>query len=207
MLIYSQSTQILATLAQGPYEETISVVTQPESESGQAYATLKSLFDQTKKIYSQTEAFLSPEEMNITEPSHRATTRIANLATFLSSVFGGSDIGFYELNDHFLETFIPENESLAREPGELYLNLKTQMYLSAVSQDEQERTKEEILEDLFPSNFEDTLLARHPEITLSEYEIEFANQSNERREYLDKVAGDVETIGKSVHDTDLVTTN
>ncbi|OBT98169.2 TTAGGG repeat binding factor [Pseudogymnoascus verrucosus] len=193
-ILESLSTQILSTLAQGPYSETIKIVTQPESELGQAYATLKSLFDQTKKIYSQQKPFLSADELNIREPEHRGTIRTTNLATFVSSVVGGQDVGFYELNDHFIETFVADGAELQTEPGLLYLNLKTQMYLSAVSQEEQERTKDEVLDDLFPVSLGDTLRARHPGSDLTQSEIEFVKEANARREYLQNDSGDPDSI-------------
>ncbi|KFY42069.1 hypothetical protein V494_02611, partial [Pseudogymnoascus sp. VKM F-4513 (FW-928)] len=193
-ILESLSTQILSTLAQGPYSETIKIVTQPESELGQAYATLKSLFDQTKKIYSQQKPFLSADELNIREPEHRGTIRTTNLATFVSSVVGGQDVGFYELNDHFIETFVADGAELQKEPGMLYLNLKTQMYLSAVSQEEQERTKDEVLDDLFPVSLGDTLRARHPGSDLTQSEVEFVKEANARREYLQNDSGDPDSI-------------
>ncbi|ELR02040.1 hypothetical protein GMDG_05202 [Pseudogymnoascus destructans 20631-21] len=193
-ILESLSTQILSTLAQGPYSETIKIVTQPESELGQAYATLKSLFDQTKKIYSQQKPFLSADELNIREPEHRGTIRTTNLATFVSSVVGGQDVGFYELNDHFIETFVADGAELQTEPGLLYLNLKTQMYLSAVSQEEQERTKDEVLDDLFPVSLGDTLRARHPGSDLTQSEIEFVKEANARREYLQNDSTDPDSI-------------
>lgn len=198
ILIASKSTQILSTLAQGPYSETIRIVTEPESDFGQAYATLKMLFDETKKIYSRQAPFLSADDLNIQEPEHRATIRTTNLATFVSSVFGGQDVGFYELNDHFIETFTPNGEPLRKVPGELFLNLKTQMYLSAVSQEEQERTKEDILEDLFPLNLEDVLAGRHLEIPLAQSELKFVESSKARREYLMNQPSDVDSIRKSM---------
>lgn len=185
-------------MAQGPYSETIKIITQPESELGQAYATLKSLFDQTKKIYSQQKPFLSADELSISEPAHRATIRTTNLATFVSSVFGGQDVGFYELNDHFIQTFVPDGEGLPKEPGMLYLNLKTQMYLSAVSQEEQEQTKEEILDDLLPLNLEEALLSRHSGTALTLDELEFLNEARLRRDYLQSEAGDVDSICEQI---------
>jgi protein TBF1 len=174
----------------------LKIITQAESEVGQAYATLKSLFDQTKKIYSQQASFLSADALNIREQEHRATIRTTNLATFVSSVFGGQDVGFYELNDHFIETFVPEGGELQIDHGMLYLNLKTQMYLSAISQEEQERTREEILEDLFPDNISETLQARHLEIGLGPNEVDFVNEAKARRAYLQNEPGDADTICK-----------
>ena len=184
-------------MAQGSYAETIRIITEPESDIGQAYAALKSLFDDTKKIYSRKEPFLSADELNVQEPQHRTTIRTTNLATFVASVFGGQDVGFYALNDRFIETFTPDGEPLEKVPGELFLNLKTQMYLSAVSQEEQERTKEDILEDLFPLNFEDNLIDRHPETPLSQSELIFIELLQARREYLMDQPSDIDSIRKS----------
>lgn len=199
MLNHGQSTQILSTLAQGPYSETIKIITEPESELGQAYATLKSLFDQTKKIYSQQTAFLSADELNIRDDEHRATIRTTNLATFVSSVFGGQDVGFYELNDHFVKIFARERQSLSKEAGQIFLNLKTQMYISVASQEEQERAKEDILEDLFPASPEDLLMGRHPDTALSTTEREFVEAAKERRQYLMKAPHNVESIREFVY--------
>jgi hypothetical protein len=102
------------------------------------------------------------------------------------------------LNDHFIETFVADGGELEKDPGMLFLNLKTQMFLSAVSQEEQERSKEEILDDLFPSNLGETLLARHPGLELSPVEIEFVNEAKARRELLQNDAGDVDSICKFI---------
>ncbi|RDL37309.1 uncharacterized protein BP5553_04742 [Venustampulla echinocandica] len=193
-ILESLSTQILSTLAQGPYPETIRIVTEPESELGQAYTTLKSLFDQTKKIYNQQDPFLSADSLNIREPEHRATIRTTNLATFVSSVFGGQDVGFYELNDCFIDTFTPEGEPLGSEAGRLFLNLKTQMYLSASQQEEQDKTKEDILDEMFPHDLSEILSTRHPNTTLCQSEIGFVNDCRERKEYLMNAASDPESI-------------
>lgn len=131
------------------------------------------------------------------EPEHRATIRTTNLATFVSSVFCGHDVGFIELNDHFIKTFTLDGAPLEKEPGELYLNLKTQMYLSAVSQEEQERTREDILEDFFPNGIEELLEDRHPDTTLTETEMEFIKSFNTRRDYLAYAPVDVDSIRES----------
>jgi hypothetical protein len=185
----------LSTLTQGHWLATLRVVQAPQSELGQAYTTLKSLFDQTKQIYSQNDPFLSADELNIHEPEHRATIRITNLATFISSAFGGS-VGFYELNDHFIETFTADGEPMSKEAGDLFLSLKTQMFLSAVTQEEQERAKEDILEDFFPAGFDELLMSRHPAIELAESENEFLRASQERRYFLMTEANDIESIRK-----------
>jgi hypothetical protein len=70
------------------------------------------------------------------------------------------------------------------------------MYLSAVSQEEQERTKEEILEDLFPAGLEELLSSRHPATPPSASEKDFINEAKARREYLLNEPSDVDSIRK-----------
>lgn len=148
------------TLAKSTYQEILIIATDPESESGQAYATLKSLFDHTKKVYSIQDPFLSPQELELLDPAHVDTIRKANMATFVSSVFGSQDVGFYYLNEYFLDTFVADGNRLLKSQAQLFLDLKTQAYISAVSNGE--RSREEILEDLFPINLEERLLSRRP---------------------------------------------
>ena len=183
-------------MAQGPWEETIRIITEPEKELGQAYATMKSLFEQTKKIYTQQDVFLSSSKLNIEERAQREIIRTTNLATFVSGVFAG-DVGFYELNDHFLETFVPLGDALNAEQGHLLLNLKTQVYISALSQEEQERTNEEILYEMFPDNVAMFLSARHPGKSLSPREVDFIDLMIKRRELLFTDSRDIESIRKS----------
>ncbi|KAI9810654.1 MAG: TTAGGG repeat binding factor [Pycnora praestabilis] len=177
------ATQILSTLAKGTYQDTLSTVTEPDSVSAQAYATLKDLFDHTKKVYSSDEPFLSAYELNLHESSHHDTLRKANLATFVSSVYGSQNVGFYHLNEHFLETFVPDGGRLLKSQGGLYLELKTQSYISAMSNGE--RSRAEILEDLFPEDLEVRLLARRPGAKqLAPSEADFVKRARSRRDHL-----------------------
>lgn len=196
MLTIKKSTQILTTLAKGPWEETLRIITEPESELGQAYSTLKSLFDQTKKIYSQQDIFLSVQKLSMEEPTQRKIIQSTNLATFVSGVFAG-DVGFYELNDNFIETFAPGGAALSREHGELFTDLKTQVYISALSQEEPEKPNDETLYEMFPDNLEALLQSRHPQIPVSLAEKEFADGNRRRREYLKTQSRDAESIRMS----------
>lgn len=153
-----ESVQILNVLAKSTYREIVSIIEDPESEAGQAYTTLKSLFDHTKKVYSIREPFLSAQELGLSDPVHLETIRRANLATFVSSVFGGQDVGFYHLNEHFLDTFVGTGGRLLKSQAQLFLDLKTQAFISARSYGQ--RPKEELLDDIFPADMEERLLAR-----------------------------------------------
>ncbi|MCJ1268489.1 TTAGGG repeat binding factor [Lobaria immixta] len=154
------ATQILNTLAKSTYHEILKMSTDPESESGQAYTSLKSLFNHTKKVYSIEEHFLSPYELGLAESAQLDTIRKANMATYISSVFGSQDVGFYYLNEYFLDTFVADGNRLLKSQAHLFLDLKTHAYISASSSGKHSR--EELLEDLFPSDLEDRLLSRRP---------------------------------------------
>lgn len=143
---------------------------------------MKSLFDQTKKLYTH-EAFLAADDLKLDRPEQRATIRKVNLATFVSSVFGSQEVGFFHLNEHFLDTFVPDGGRLLKSQGALYLDLKTQAYISAMSTNE--RAKEEILEDLFPENMKDILFARRPGAkSLTPSEQDFVLRLGQRRAHL-----------------------
>ncbi|KAA6406774.1 MAG: myb dna binding [Lasallia pustulata] len=171
--------QILNTLAKSTYQDILTIVTEPESEPGQAYATLKSLFDHTKKVYSIHEPFLSPYLLGLIEQGQIDTIRKANLATFVSSVFGSRDVGFYHLNEYFLDTFVADGNRLLKSQAQLFLDLKTQAYISAMSNGE--RPRDEILEDLFPSDLEEPLLSRRPGAkSLAPSEADFLQRARNR---------------------------
>ncbi|KAK9457230.1 telomere repeat binding factor-domain-containing protein [Dipodascopsis uninucleata] len=176
------STQILSMFGRGSYTDTFNIVTQPESELGQAYRTLLSLLEQTKKLYSM-EAFLSASQLGFSKsPRYRAIVRKANLTTFVASVFGSTEVGFFHLNEYFLDSFVPEGARLLKSQGVLYLDLKTQAYISAMGQSE--RYKEEILDDLFPDDLDQQLLSRRGSRTLTPSEYDFVSRCKSRKEFL-----------------------
>lgn len=118
------------------------------------------------------------------------------MATFVSGVFGGQDVGFYELNNFFIDTFTPEGEPMNTTACSLYINLKTQMYLSACGEEGNDQTKEDILDDLFPADLDQTLLKRHLQQDLSESERDFLDSCKRRKALLLSAPTDAESIRK-----------
>ena len=154
-------------------------VTHPESEGGQAYASLKTLFDHTRKVYSARGHFLDSTKLGLLDITHIETVRKANLATFVSSIFGSRDVGFYYLNEYFLDTFVSNGNRLLKSQAQLFLDLKTQAYISAMSSGEHSR--EEILNDIFPSDLEQRLLSRrHGAKQLAPSETDFISRARNR---------------------------
>ncbi|KAL9035020.1 MAG: hypothetical protein Q9180_005084 [Flavoplaca navasiana] len=175
--------QILATFANSSYSEILVITSDNDSEPSQAYSTLKSLFDHTKKVYSIRAPFLSPRDLGLVQREQVETIRKANLGTFISSVFGSQDVGFYDLIEFFLDTFVADGGRLLKNQAGLFLDLKTQAYISAIAH--RDRSREDILQDLFPDDMEQRLLDRRSGATqLGPGEIDFIQRSNNRKKTL-----------------------
>ena len=154
-----------------------------DTESGKTYDTLKDLFNHVKRVYTQREPFLNGRGMGLVETSHIDTVRKANMATFIISILGSQDVGFYHLNEYFMDTFVAEGDVLSKAQADLFLELKTQAYISAISNGE--RSREEILEDLFPDATEDQFLERrHGNKQLAPSEKDFLMHLRKRRKRL-----------------------
>ncbi|KAJ5782925.1 hypothetical protein N7457_004699 [Penicillium paradoxum] len=177
------STQILSFLSKNTYQDLTAMVSEPDSENGQAYATMRSLFDHTKRVYTVKHSFLQPTDLEITDPSQIDVIRKANLASFVSSIFGSQEIGFSDLNEHFLDVFVPEGGRLLKVQGALYLELKTQAFIAAMHNKSLTRTQ--LLYSLFPDDMEQRLLARRPGTRqLAPSETDFVNRLTSRRDIL-----------------------
>lgn len=221
------ATQLLRIVAIGPYQKIIDIASNPDTPAGATYRDLSSLFEFTRRLYSEDIPFLTVEhiapglwkEGDLTpsmfksrEQSIESTLRKVNLATFLSATLGTIDAGFFYLNESFMDIFCPNNNldpnnslsnigpnSMSLQSGvntvigekvgkilkpqaELYLDLKTQAYISALEAGD--RTKLENLNDLLPDNLEEYLLQRRGVKTLSPTELDFVERCKARKETL-----------------------
>lgn len=205
------ATQILRIIAKGPYQKVMELVSNRESYTGIAFGNLVELFETTKRIYNSEESPFftvenitfglwkygqpSPKFLRNREDTIEGTLRKVNLSTFLLATLGLIDLGFFFLNEAFLDVFCPPQNLDPREslsfiqdknlyedwaPGTkynnkilrfqknqtkflkaqaiLYLELKTQAYISAIELGD--RSKEDIIHDLFPDNMDEILLRR-----------------------------------------------
>ncbi|CAD6446953.1 c30fbb8c-1695-468b-8762-83803f964bdf [Sclerotinia trifoliorum] len=157
----SLSVQMLNILSEGGYDDVVVMVTQRDTPRGQSFQTLKDLFDRTKKIYG-TSTFLSADQLNFRDPAQREIIRLANHATFVTSVFGGQEVGFYELNEHFVDIWTREGEPISKASGQLLMNLKTQIIVAALSMEESDRPVPELIAEMFGSEIRNFLARRHP---------------------------------------------
>lgn len=152
-------------------------------EDSQAYSTLKSLFDQTRKVYCVDTPFIDSIAIQMFQPNQQESIRKANIATFISSVLGAHDVSFFHLNEFFLETFVPLGHRLLKWQGAVLLELKTQTYISALMNSD--GSPEAMLEELFPHDLDSQILTRHPDApSLSPSEQDFIDRSRSRKSYL-----------------------
>jgi protein TBF1 len=179
------STQILSTLSKTTPQDIRSLLSQgghPNTETARDFATVRSLFEQTKRVYITTSPFLSPYELELLEPPQIETLRKANYATFFSSIFT-SEISLQELDEHFLNIFVPDNGRLLKAQASILLDLKTQAIIASTQGNTE--TLNETLKCIFPDGMEAKLLAKRPGAkTLVPSEQDFIKRSISRRDIL-----------------------
>lgn len=221
------ASQLLRYFAVGPYQKIIDLASNPETAQGAAFRDLASLFEVTKRLYSEEDPFLTVEHLapgmwkegdktlsvfRSREQTIESTLRKVNLATFLAATLGLLEAGFFHLNEAFLSVFCPLNNldpansmsnmsptnmnpqssvntvigdkvgKIFKPQATLYLDLKTQAFISGLVAGE--RSRQDILEDVFPTNLEEVLLKRRGVKTLSPIEIDFVNRCHSRKESL-----------------------
>ncbi|KAI1173032.1 hypothetical protein F4777DRAFT_559329 [Nemania sp. FL0916] len=177
---------ILIALSEQTLEDTIAtLMNDSDSEISREYAVLREAFDlQRRQLLPPSEAtsFLDAAKLGI-EDQTREAIRVANLASTCASIFGLNDITLEDINKHFLRIFVPEGRALSHDAAELYLGLKTQLFL-AVLDSGLDRPKEEFLDEVFVTDVESSLRAHHPYLPLTVSELDFISNSKARRAML-----------------------
>lgn len=189
----SLACQLLESLSSSHHQETLNIVTQPLSDRGRAYRMVVDLFEETKRVFVPEEVpFITASVPGIgSDRSNLAMVQRINLATFCAAVFGSIQIGFSELNRSFMAAFVPDGGRLLKSQNGLFLELKTQAYISALSQ--KERPHEEVLEELFPKNMaEEWAAARGDRQQLTPAENDFITRCTKRRENIESETDQIE---------------
>jgi hypothetical protein len=181
--------QILLRLSQQPRTETELLLADSASEFRRAYDMLRDIFRPTRKAFSDS-PLLSPDELDITDSEDRETIRMSNLAATAASVFGAHDVAVHDVHDAFFSIFIPEDGEYKSPLTDLLVSLKTRMLLDALNKPEQSQPVSQLLDALFPVNFEESLKQRSGDLTLSPDEEGLVARIRETREQLVKSAAD-----------------
>ncbi|RVX66857.1 hypothetical protein B0A52_09587 [Exophiala mesophila] len=176
------SLQILALLAKLTPAEAMGLSNTPDSPRTREYTSLRSQFEYTRRLYNTGAHFLSPRDLGLQESSHVDVLRRANQAIFVSSVFTGQ-IGLRDMDRSFLAVFVPEGGKLLKAQASIYLELKTQGFITAW------RTRAAppsvVMVDLFGTDIDKSILSRRPGTsTLASSEVDFLNRLASRRDIL-----------------------
>ncbi|ODQ78817.1 hypothetical protein BABINDRAFT_162499 [Babjeviella inositovora NRRL Y-12698] len=217
------ATQILRIVAINPYGKVLEFVRKKdELLDGINFRDLIDCFEYTKRQYGGEETpFLTVENvcpglwqsggvapafLRGKEEVIESCLRKANLATFLGATLGMIEVGFFWLNEFFLDVFCPASTFGIHGPVQaysasngvgrflkpqagLFLELKTQAYISAVSDNDREetdgdRSREEILDDIFAPDLDKLLVERRGAKLLTPAEQDFLERCASRRENL-----------------------
>ncbi|OCT44807.1 hypothetical protein CLCR_05689 [Cladophialophora carrionii] len=182
-ILDQQASQILAFLSRLTPAEAMGLSTRPNAASSRAYASLRAAFDRTRRLVSPGWPFLPQHDLGLQDTNQIEIIRKANQAIFMSSIFTG-EIGLRDMDRSFLPVFVPENGGLLKEQGTMFLELKTQGFITAW------RTgaapPDLVMRDMFGPDLDKVLLARRPGSTaLTDTEREFLRMLNSRRGILE----------------------
>jgi hypothetical protein len=181
--------QILLRLSQQPRAETEALLADSDSEFRKAYDMLRDMFRATRKAFSDS-PLLSPDELDISDSEDRETIRMSNLAATAASVFGAHDVSCQDVHDVFFSIFIPEDGEYKSSLTDLLVSLKTRLLLDALNRSESPQPVYQVLDTLFPVNFDESLKQRSGDLLLSADEEALVARIRGRREELVKSAAD-----------------
>lgn len=120
--------------------------------------------------------------MGLRDNNQIEIVRRANQAIFMSSVFTG-EIGLRDMDRSFLAIFVPDNAKLLKAQASIYLELKTQGFITAWRTGAAPPSV--VMADLFGPDLDKAILARRPGTTsLAPSEQDFLNRLTSRRDIL-----------------------
>ncbi|KAK8036925.1 MYB DNA binding protein (Tbf1) [Apiospora marii] len=154
-----------------------------ETEVFKEYRNLKSFFYDLREKISDEFPLLYPDQLDIVDTGEQEIIRVANLATICSSIFGANELGWPDLDSNFLLAFVPKSKPMTSEVADLYIGLKTQMYLDLL-ENEEDSSREPLLKRLFVDGVESSLKQRHPDVPLVGAEKDFLASCNARKALL-----------------------
>ncbi|KAK7949065.1 uncharacterized protein PG986_009951 [Apiospora aurea] len=154
-----------------------------ETEVFKEYRNLKSFFINLREKLNDEFPLLYPDQLDIVDTGEQEIIRVANLATICSSIFGANELGWPDLDSNFLLAFVPKSKPMTSEVADLYIGLKTQMYLDLL-ENEKDSNRESLLKRLFVDGVESSLKQRHPDVPLVGAEKDFLANCNARKALL-----------------------
>jgi protein TBF1 len=182
-ILSNLSSQLLAVLAKMSPPEALQLTRSQSSQNAREYHFIRSLFNPVRDLYQTGSPFLLSKVLGLDKPEQIAILRKANQAMYMSSIFTG-EIGLRDMDQNFLEVFVPEQGSLSKSHGSIYLELKTQAFMTAHRTGAAQPLV--VMAELFPHDVESKILARRPGLakSMAPSEVDFLSRLTSRREIL-----------------------
>jgi hypothetical protein len=188
------SSRILSELTSGTAQQFVEKVA---SGSDNGLSTMINLFRDHKRIFRSVSGHFI-DTNNIPFSHNQRVTRKVNMTNFILCIFRGDrNIPWFDIDDYFLELFVPSGSRLLKNESLLWLELKTQAFINVMLTQGSSVSKDEVLEKLFPSDrtLELDILRRRPEPThLAPSEQQFISQVQSRRSRLESASHSVESL-------------
>ncbi|KXJ96372.1 telomere repeat binding factor-domain-containing protein [Microdochium bolleyi] len=189
----SLAVDVLVAWSEQSLEDTIRTLCHNrDSDVAREYVCLKTAFDAQRRCLSEDSLLLDPYSLGVYD-GDREIVRVANLAASCASLFSTLDIGLEEVNDQFLTIFIPQGHDLSQDAADIFLALKTQIFL-AMLDGQQERTRDEILDEVFPTTMRAVLESHHIGWPLNSIETQFLIDAEARKAMLRNESNDADSI-------------
>ena len=174
--------QLLSVLAKMTPHESLGLAKNVAMPNYQEYRTIRTLLDPVHNLYRTGPSFLIPAQLGLNSVSQAEILRKANQALWLTSIFSG-EIGLRDMDQSFLFNFVPEGGKLLKSQGIIFLELKTQAFITA----HRVRAADPrvVLADLFSHDMDQRILSRRPGTrSLAPSEHEFLKRLSSRRDIL-----------------------
>jgi hypothetical protein len=176
--------QILARLSKQPCDDITKALGDPESEASQTYRLLEMVFEDLKAMYTRDGPLISAKEAGIADASDCKTIYLVNLATISMSFFEFEEVRLSAIHDNFLEAFLAEDAELSSDLEEIFLGLKTQLFLSSLKEAGRQKSGGQLLDEIFLGDLEDRLRERRSSAELTARDQDFLASSQARKEAL-----------------------
>ncbi|KAL2759609.1 hypothetical protein ACRALDRAFT_1046999 [Sodiomyces alcalophilus JCM 7366] len=178
--------EILLVLSQQPLDDLPAAIRNRESKTFRSWELLKSLFTQTRSLYSSTSPLLRHEDLSFLEAEEEL--RVANLASLCCSMtLSGRDADSAdrsELYNDFFSIILRSGADLSKEVADLFLGAKTQAVIDSVAKGVQETPIDQIIEKTFPVHLGQILRDRRGVSDLTPTEQALTVSCQERKDAL-----------------------
>jgi protein TBF1 len=186
---------LLLLLSQQPFDDAIQAIRDQDTDTGKAFKSLKAIFEHTVELYSEPGEYLSTDNLDLREQEDQVTVQFANLAMGCLGAFEDKPSALSRLHSNFLEIVVPEAGSLSGTVSELFLSLKTQVFMKALAEEGSQKPKDQLAQEIFLGGLEEKLRSRSADLELSPTDQGFLASIDIRKDMLLVEMGD-ETDGR-----------